>query len=151
MANILVPEVCPPPGESLGEQLSAWLQELSWDYFFTITLRRPRRDSVAFIRDIRQVYETFAFKRLFIACEPHRFNHNLHAHGLFLGDPVTAVTKSGGWISGTPTEQWDKLFHRFGRSRVEPVKSLSDVSHYCSKYVTKMSDGDNWNIFQHGT
>lgn len=39
---------------------------------------------------------------------------------------------------------WDAWFKRFGRARIEPCRSLDDVTGYCAKYVTK--EGAWWNF-----
>jgi hypothetical protein len=41
-------------------------------------------------------------------------------------------------------EAWATWFKRYGRARIEPVRSKGDVSGYCSKYVTK--EGAWWNV-----
>ncbi len=129
--------------------LSAWLQTYHWNYFLTITNRRPRRDSIAFMRDInlelaRENNEFWSNpdrlnlpSRLFLACEPHRYSHNLHAHGLMSGLP-------GLYPPGVFQTALNK---RFGFSRVQLCHSQGDVAGYCSKYVTKMGDSDNYDFF----
>lgn len=138
---ILVPEVCSPQG-SLGENLASWLASLPWDYWWTITCKYPRRDEIAFIRDITESQCALGANKSFIACEPHRVSHNLHAHGLLR---VERLADNG--LPVTATECWDDFFHRFGRSRVESINSLRDCTAYCSKYVTKITDGDNWALW----
>lgn len=129
-------------------ELSTWLGTYTWDYFFTVTNRRPRRDSISFIRDIGNTLtekESAAWSnpdslylpsRVFIACEPHRFNRNLHAHGLIHG------------LSGIyPPSVFNKVLNkRFGFSRVETCRSQSHVTSYLAKYVTKTTDGDNYDF-----
>lgn len=39
---------------------------------------------------------------------------------------------------------WQKWFERYGRNRIEPVNSQTDVTDYVSKYVTK--EGAWWNV-----
>jgi hypothetical protein len=69
----------------------------------------------------------------FYACEenPSRDGHHVHA----LWADSTGVHRSHIW------ERWKE---RFGRNRIEPVKSRDDVVSYCSKYVTK--EGAWWNV-----
>ena len=137
-----------PGQERLTEELSNWLQQYQWDYFLTVTCRWPRRDSIAFIRDIYEILtasETSFWSdphrfhlpyRAFIACEPHRFSNNLHAHGLVTG-----------FQSIYPPSVFQKaLDSRFGRSRVELCRSRGDVAAYCTKYVIKYTDGDNYDF-----
>lgn len=144
-ASILVPEVCPPLGETFQDKLSQWIMTYHWDYFFTITNRKERRDSLAFIRDVKDSLQRIGGRKVFIACEPFRYSHNLHAHGLVTGEHAPA-----GWLPEysleLPWSAWRHLFKRFGRSRVEYIRSARQVSEYCSKYVSKISAGDNWDF-----
>jgi hypothetical protein len=39
---------------------------------------------------------------------------------------------------------WREWFARYGRNRIEPVRSPGDVADYCAKYVTK--EGAWWNV-----
>lgn len=130
-------------------EMAAFLQEYPWDYFMTVTCRFPRRDSIALMRDINQaltVAECDLWSnldkinlpgRIFIACEPHKFSYNLHAHGLIWGGPGLYPPKL---LQKT-------LDKRFGRSQVGVCSSQQQVSSYCSKYVTKRGDGDNYDFF----
>jgi hypothetical protein len=44
-------------------------------------------------------------------------------------------------------EVWASWFKHRGRARIEPVKSVNDVSDYCSKYITKECvDQAWWNV-----
>lgn len=134
----------------LQKYLSNWIQTYTWDYFITITTRRPRRDAIALMRDIweeltlpENQYWSNPDKlhlpcRGFLACETFAYSHNLHCHGLIAGIPHALYL---------PRVIQKPLDHRFGRSRVESVKSVGKVSSYCSKYVTKLGDGDNWNFY----
>ncbi len=137
--------------ENITSSLSNWLKSYKWDYFLTVTNRRPRRDSIAFMRDINlSLAETENSLwsdpdglhlpiRLFLACEPHKYSHNLHAHGLLHGLPGIY-----------PPSVFEKaLGKRFGFSRVSGCRSQDDVAGYCSKYVTKITDGDNYDFFGH--
>jgi len=129
--------------------LSEFLQSYTWDYFLTVTCRYPRRDSISFMRDISgSLFDRTTLgwsnpdglnlpSRVFLACEPHRLSHNLHAHGL---------------ISGLPGIYPPKVFQnalkrRFGRSGVSRCRNQSHVAGYCAKYVTKITDGDNYDFF----
>ena len=131
----------------LGEELSTWLQSYPWDYFFTITNRRPRRDAIAFMRDIERTTGDDCYARMFIACEPHKFNHNLHAHGILSLSEPASLPWRGANYRPTTGEFWDEWYHRFGRTRVEPVLSRADVTNYCVKYVTKLTGGDNYDYY----
>lgn len=133
----------------MGEALATWLESMPWDYFWTVTSRRPRRDALALIRDVSHHFRSLDYaSALFIACEPHRLSRNLHAHGLYRSETGTQLGLSLGVPS--PGGIWEGLFYRFGRSRVEPIRSTSEVSAYCSKYVTKLCDPDDWAIWKLG-
>ena len=122
-----------------AEELSSWIQTYKWDYFITVTPRHPRRDSIAFIRDLRDYLQDAdqGITRAFLAVEPFRYQRNLHVHGLVAGSPR--------YISGPLLLEGD-LDLRFGRSRVEMCDSPGNVATYCSKYVTKYGDGDNYDF-----
>ena len=62
---------------------------------------------------------------------PGRDGHHVHA----LWAECESVQRSRVW------ELWKQ---RYGRNRIEPVRSVNDVSSYCSKYVTKA--GAWWNV-----
>jgi hypothetical protein len=123
--------------------LSDWIQSYQWDYFVTVTPRRPRRDSIAFLRDLSYNLKKGPSncKRAFLAAEPFRFQHNLHVHGLVaLGNENVYYGYSQPW-------QFEFDFRRqFGISRVEKIRGRHQVAEYCAKYVTKWGDGDNWDI-----
>ncbi|MBA7581779.1 hypothetical protein ES708_23690 [subsurface metagenome] len=137
--------MCSDIDYKVGEALSDWLQTQSWQYFFTVTCRKPRVDSLALMRDISEVD---GYSKLFIACEPHRLNRNLHAHGLLATpEPSTLPWRGEHYRPSQPIDFWDKWFHRFGRTRVEPIRSMADVAGYCADYVCKITDGDNYDFY----
>lgn len=113
--------------------LASWLQSQEWDYFFTITCRRERRDRLALLRDVKgELDEKSYHGRGFIAIEPH-FNGGIHAHGLVYNHPQAVV----GDYAHNAGDFWYSSFQKFGRSRFSTVKSVESVSAYCAKYVTK--------------
>ncbi len=117
------------------EQLGAYLQSFPWSYFITVTTRKPWKDSISLNREAYRVLnEATAVERSFLCTEPYYLRGGVHLHGL-----VKADDKYEQFI---PTRDiWQRLFTRFGRSKVEVVRSLENVTGYCSKYVTK-STGD---------
>lgn len=130
-----------------AEELSLWIQSYKWHSFLTVTCKYPRKDSIALMRDIWDLLSERSNQfwwcpdglylpvRAFIACEPHKFSNNLHAHAIIAGGEKYRI----------PINR--ALNSRFGRSRVELCRSMGDVAGYCSKYVTKWGDGDNYNYF----
>lgn len=145
--SILVPEVCLPQGCSLGDALSSWLASMPWDLWWTITTRNARKDSLAFIRDITSRIRHLGGTAAFIACEPFKLSHNLHAHGLLRNQTLVERRNGSPGLPLATYDFWDEFFRSFGRSRVEPINSVKDTSAYCTKYVTKLTDGDNWALW----
>jgi hypothetical protein len=92
----------------------------------------------ASIWSAQKSYERFMRKEVpgvsyFYALEenPSRDGHHVHA----LWADCEAVHRSAIW------EHWKA---RYGRNRIEPVRSVEDVVSYCSKYVTK--ERAWWNV-----
>ncbi len=107
--------------------LSAFLQGFQWSYFFTSTFRLPATYPRVAIKRVQSAL-VFGNERLFVAAEPHYLG-NYHAHGLI-----------GNTFSGFPDEAlwaYHKALERMGYYRLGDVSSLSKVSAYCAKYVTK--------------
>jgi hypothetical protein len=69
----------------------------------------------------------------FYALEQNPSRDGFHVHALW-ADTASVFRK----------EVWAAWFKRYGRARIEPVRSFEDVSGYCSKYVTK--EGAWWNV-----
>jgi hypothetical protein len=132
----------------IQESVSDFIQEYAWRDFITVTPRRPRRDSIAFIRDIWNVITAKENRfwsnpdglqlpyRAFLACETFKFQKNLHCHGLINGLSYMY----------SPSTLQAALDYYIGRSRVENCRSHQDVAAYCSKYASKWSDGDNYDF-----
>lgn len=123
-----------------NENQNIWSDYLSnpkwgWDYFATITFRQPRRDSLFNAATIWRVLCSGAqTRRAFLISEPHTTGM-LHYHGL--------LRTKRNWLSDGFQNAGDyKLLceHSFGNSRVEPIRSMAEVSGYISKYVTKAID-----------
>jgi len=108
-----------------------FLLSRSWDYFATVTFARPRRDTLAAIRDVDHSVANLR-ERAFWAVEPHR-SGALHLHGLLKS--TTLENHQDPFHSAT--EFWHRFFHAFGRSRVQAANSSEAVARYCAKYVTK--------------
>jgi len=77
-------------------------------------------------RELRDVSYFYAIEE-----NPSRDGHHVHA----LWADCEAVQRSRIW------ERWKE---RYGRNRIEPVRSVMDVTSYCAKYVTK--EGAWWNV-----
>lgn len=111
-----------------------YLQSLHWDFFITVTFRNHWRDSIKAHEAVwNALHYDSNVKRAFLAVERHRYpNWQVHVHGL-------VSDYDGSWRPGMllPWSMWENLFKRFGRTRVEQIRSSEDVSGYCAKYVTK--------------
>ncbi len=83
-------------------------------------------------------YERFMRKTLpdvsyFYALEANPGRRGYHVHAL-LSDTLGVQRK----------EVWRKWFEKYGRNRIEPIKSSSQVSSYCAKYLCK--EASWWNV-----
>lgn len=134
---ILVPEVCAliecydrDKQQAIYKgELANFLNSKHWDYFFTVTNRTERKDSLAFVRDVSRCISRLTRGRAFVAVEPHQ-SGGIHAHGL-IGLPLVAPVK-------VPAKCFFQEFYdHFGRSKVELCNSRQAVANYCAKYVVK--------------
>lgn len=136
---------------TIVQEMAKFLQSYEWDYFFTVTPKWPRKDPLAFMRDVWDDIKPPAdiFRRLgnttptdgmarraFISTEPF-FLKGLHVHGLIAGDSDLRLPW---WFQ-------QGLDQHIGRSRVQGCRSVDQVASYCSKYVSKYMGGDNYDFF----
>lgn len=127
-----------------AEQMAGWVSSLApWQVICHLTWRdRVGDDGVArgiSVESAARSYEGFmrrSYPHLsyFYAVEPNPSRFGTHVHALW-ADARGVYRK----------EAWASWFKRFGRARIEPVRSFEDVSGYCSKYVTK-AGGVWWNV-----
>ena len=112
---------------------SDYLQTLPWDYFATITFRRPWRDSIRAHEAVWPVLHDCGITRAFLAVERHKYpSYDCHVHGLLAGyGPEWNGPKPDIW------KMWENCFHRFGRNTIEDIRNPGQVAEYCSKYVIK--------------
>ena len=124
------------------QQLSQWVHCLApWSVFFTGTFEGEYSEA-----SCQRAFERYAKKTLpgvsyfySIESNPSRAGHHVHA---LLAD--CAGMKR--------TEMWEAWFKRFGRARVEPVRSIADVSEYCSKHLTSyLTKARGWWNFHLGS
>jgi hypothetical protein len=124
----------PLASEEQKREMSAWVNGLAnWRVIAHHTFVWE-----ASIWSAQKSYEKFMKREVgdvsyFYAIEenPSRDGHHVHA----LWAECEAVQRSRVW------ERWKE---RYGRNRIEPVRSIADVAGYCSKYVTKR--GAWWNV-----
>lgn len=114
--------------------MASWVHSLApWEVIAHLTFRWEVSLDAA-----RRGYERFMHRSLphlsyFHAEEQNPSRDGYHVHALW-ADCKTLYRR----------EAWSKWFKRFGRARIEPVRSKGDVADYCSKYVTK--EGSWWNV-----
>ena len=127
------------PGER--EALALWIQSSlgPWTAFFTGTFEGEFSQAAAC-----RAYERFMKKHYpkvtwFYCSEknPNREGH--HVHGLI-------------YLFGAELrrdDMWKRWFDRFGRCKVEPIRSQEDVSDYVTKHLCGyLVKGDGWWNFQ---
>lgn len=125
----------------VSESLSNWLQSYPWSDFLTITFRRPRRDTLAALRDVGQFLagDNGIYKRAFLTAEPFRYQRNLHIHAM-----ANSVRL---WKPVHTKDIEESARSKFGISQVSTIRGVSNAADYCMKYATKWSDGDNYDFF----
>lgn len=69
----------------------------------------------------------------FYALEKNKGRDGFHVHALWAD--CEGVQRS---------EIWKRWFATYGRNRIEPVRGISDVARYCTKYVCK--EGVWWDV-----
>lgn len=128
-----------PQQAEYRQELANWLCGQKWDYFLTVTFKTPENRPDRAVQRVKRELESYP-ARSFIASECHE-KGDYHVHGLFHYDRYLSPEIPHYDLSATTL--WGALYSRFGRSRVEVVKSPLAVTLYCAKYVTKeLSDYD---------
>lgn len=114
-------------------EMANWVDGLApWDCICHLTFRWEVSLDAA-----RRSYERFMRKQwprvsYFYAEEQNPSRDGYHIHALWAARDIYRKEAWAGW------------FNRFGRARIEPVRSKEDVTCYCAKYVTK--EGAWWNV-----
>jgi hypothetical protein len=102
------------------KQLRPWQSFGTFTYSWESSFESTRRCFEKFMRiEAHGVSYFYAMEE-----NPGRNGHHVHA---LLYSPVEARRKL----------LWESWFNRYGRARIEAVKSSLDVSDYCAKYVCK--------------
>lgn len=127
---ILVPSVCPKimrRSSANHQKMADWVHMLApWQVKADFTFRGEFTQW-----STQRAFERFMCRSLpsvsyFYAVERNPSRHGHHVHALFAD------------CAGLQRRLvWDNWFKRFGRARIEPVRSSDDVTSYCSKYCTK--------------
>lgn len=116
------------------EEMSRWVHDLApWAVIAHHTFVWE-----ASVWSAQKSYERFMSKSArdlsyFYALEQNPGRPGFHVHALWAD--CEAVQRRRIWALWKET---------YGRNRIEPVRGLSDVARYCSKYVTK--EGAWWNV-----
>lgn len=123
--------------KQVKDALRDWLPTFSWDYFITVTFRKPVSayygdSTLSWVWHTLKPYHPGA---VFLGTEQH-LSSDLHVHGLLQEGPFPVG----------PTAYFRELFRRHGRSQVARIRAAEAVVAYCSKYVTK--DLTTWNIWR---
>jgi len=114
------------------------LDRYHWDWFLTITFKKPRKDVILALNSVESGLKRFySHPTYFVAAEYHQ-EGTVHVHGLFR------------WCRGCLSEGnasllWQQLFSSFGRSEVRTPILKADVIKYTTKYCTK--DLTDWRMW----
>ena len=127
--------------QAVKEEMARWIQRQpdSWDFFFTVTTRTESTDPHSLLLRVVRALSGLHVLRAFLVSEPFYLRKGYHVHGLVTLHRATSSNPNTGRLL------WQRLHERFGRSKVEIPRSMSDVANYCAKYLTK-SDLDDWVI-----
>lgn len=111
------------------KQYANWLSEEPWDYFFTGTFGDGDYSPNGARRAAQRFFRGFPTKELIVLfIESGKLYGKVHLHGLLrfrTGQRPTARTI------------WSRWFDKYGRAKVEEIRSQEKVANYCCKYVTK--------------
>lgn len=109
--------------------LAGFLQEYSWDYWFTATSKDKDRIKHPTVAIKRALGAVSGFDRSFVGAEPHRLG-GWHTHGL-ISSSVDPGEKEGIRVL------LERRLSRYGYCQVSPVRNARAVASYVSKYITK--------------
>lgn len=111
------------------EALVNMVRIFTYDYFVTLTFRKPRRNIEAVVRELVRIGKAAKMRRVFWVIEPHEDkSRGFHAHGIF------NLKKDGADITVK------NLANRLGRNELKPVTDKERVVRYMSKSLD--GDGD---------
>jgi len=126
--------------EHAADLSAGWLEFLDvveWDWFLTITFKRPRKDPYLALNSVETaIRSVYSHPTAFLGAEYHR-SGDVHVHGLY-------KLCSACQLKDDSFALWSTLFDRLGRSEVVPPRKKADVVKYTTKYCTK--DLTDWRI-----
>ena len=109
------------------EGWTAFLSQVEWDYFLTVTFKLPRKDSHLALQSIIRGLSAYPHIVAFLGTELH-MSGDVHAHGLL---HLPEKDPSDSW------RIWAALFNECGRTEAFPPLRQADVIKYTTKYCTK--------------
>lgn len=127
------------------QQRISWIQSLApWQLMGTFTFRpggsycykrKQYVERTIPLDSVNRIFRKWIDKKLpsisaYWAIEPNPSREGYHVHSLW-ADAQSVYRK----------EAWADWLKKFGFNRIEPVRSVHDVSQYASKYLCK---GDSW-------
>jgi len=128
--------------EMMVSEMSAWVHDLApWQVISHLTFAfRDKFDRGVSIAAAQRAFEKFMRRQLSDVSYFYAIERNGQAAGV--GHHVHALfADCTGMLR---TFVWEKWFNRYGRAKIEPVRSQEDVTGYCAKYVCK--EGAWWNV-----
>lgn len=135
-----------------AEQMADWVNWLApWQVIAHLTWK-DWLDDHGFphgitVEGARKSFERFMRKELprlsyFYAIEPNPSRDGSHVHALWAdcGAMITRRTRSGELVRAVSgpegaVDAWAVWFERFGRAKMEIVRSHNDVTRYCGKHL----------------
>jgi hypothetical protein len=125
-----------PQKRELTGFVHALPRPLQWELFCTVTFRKRRglfEASAAYLgfmnRQVPRVSHFWAVERNPSGDGGH------HVHALWAGCEDLSRR-----------QVWGQAFHQLGRSRIEPIRSNSEVTMYCTKYVAVEGALIDWKL-----
>jgi len=122
------------------------LDGISFSYFFTGTFKREPQNLDKAIRIGGKYFDTYKDKCnkegegfwYFLTAERGGKHGRPHLHGLIgTTEPRDHTAKTNSYH-----DLWFKCFQRFGRCKIEKIRSSAGVKSYCTKYIAKYGDPD---------
>lgn len=127
----------------IKESYAEFIQSFEWDYFITVTFKKPRKDKLYAIKKVWDtLYWSCHIDRAFIVAENFKGQDECHIHGLIFSDIYPYSGRHSMYVGKQPSEVWRILFENHGRSKVEAINKKNNVAAYCAKYIMKEDDAE---------
>lgn len=116
-----------PDNVQVRQAYADHLQEYPWDFYLTVTSRKPRTHALNFSQGLWHSLHVLDATRAFIAVE-NNYLGGIHIHAL----------SRHCFRPGLRSQSvWKYVWKAYGRSTVEEITDAAAVSSYCAKYVLK--------------